>query len=299
MKKFITIILVNFIILSCSKKKDDDNNINNCETPSIAINVSGNAISTYISSGSNSYFEIEYGLTGFSHGSGTKLQSNSGSFNVTNLLKGTYDLYVRGNCGGSSFSNWSNVQSFVIVDGASASCNNPYNLVAYTPVSGYEFDWNGGSDYYDVEFGETGFTVGTGTRLRTNNTYTYARDVRFEYGKTYDFYVKGYCGTEYSSWVGPKSFYADENQNVCLAPTTVYASRASSTKINYSFSSTSGHYEVSLSTSPTTTTGTVYGITYTDGYFTGTFSSGTTYYFFVRTVCDTGEKSAWKIITIS
>lgn len=299
MKKISLIILVCLTILSCSKK-EENTNINNCYAPGIAVNVSGNSVNIYInsSSGSNSYYEIEYGLTGFSHGSGTTKQSNNGSFDLTNLSKATYDIYVRANCGSSSWSDWSNAQSFIITDGASVSCQTPNNLYANTSSSTYYFSWLGNSDYYDVEFGETGFTIGTGTRIRTNNTYTSAQNMVFTTGKTYDFYVKGYCGaSDYSSWSTSKSFYADNDQNVCNAPSSAYASKTSSTRIDYNFSYTTGQYEVSLSTSSSVPSS-IYGVTSTSGSYTGSFGSSTTYYFYVRSVCSNGDKSAWKIVQI-
>jgi len=295
--RFTILSLIVLILFSC--KKEDVNNANNCEAPSYDVTSNSNYVYISSFSGSSDYYEVEYGITGFTKGNGTKLTFPDNNIQVNDLANGTYDFYLRGNCGGSSFSNWIGPKSFVI-DGSSSSCANPNNLTVFTPFAGYDFDWSGSSDYYDIEVGETGFTIGTGTRERTNFTTSSLSTAVFETGKTYDFYVKGYCGsTAFSTWVGPKSFYADEDQNVCGAPNLYFADKESDTKISYSFIGSTGSYEVSLSTSSTTPTSTIYPISYSSGYFTGTgFTSGPRY-IFVRSLCPNGTKSRWSILVAS
>jgi len=63
---------------------------------------------------SRDFYEVEYGLNGFSQGSGTTVNSNDNDLLVTGLSADTaYDFYVRGNCGGSDFSDWAGPHSFV------------------------------------------------------------------------------------------------------------------------------------------------------------------------------------------
>ncbi len=66
---------------------------------------------TFINSNPSSW-EIEYGPTGFSQGSGIMVSANSSPYTCTNLMDNTdYDFYIRANCGGT-YSEWSTKQIF-------------------------------------------------------------------------------------------------------------------------------------------------------------------------------------------
>ena len=59
-------------------------------------------------------FNIEYGPRGFSLGNGTKKSSSKTQIDISNLIPNTeYDFYVRANCGGNDYSEWSNPHSFI------------------------------------------------------------------------------------------------------------------------------------------------------------------------------------------
>ncbi len=67
----------------------------------------------WTSNASQLSWEIEYGLTGFTQGSGTIVAASTNPFVLTGLLPNTtYQFYVRAVCAGSTFSNWSSVTSF-------------------------------------------------------------------------------------------------------------------------------------------------------------------------------------------
>ncbi|MBR4230186.1 MAG: fibronectin type III domain-containing protein, partial [Bacteroidales bacterium] len=58
-------------------------------------------------------FEVEYGLHGFSHGTGTTVTVTGDSIDLTGLLSGSqYDVYVRAICSATDQSHWSFSQSF-------------------------------------------------------------------------------------------------------------------------------------------------------------------------------------------
>ncbi len=57
--------------------------------------------------GSASAWEVEYGPTGFTQGSGTVVSASSNPYSLTGLTAGqTYDYYVRADCGSNTYSNW-------------------------------------------------------------------------------------------------------------------------------------------------------------------------------------------------
>ncbi len=76
-------------------------------------------------SGGASAWQIEYGPTGFTPGSGTIINVTTMPYTVTGLAQNTtYDFYVRDSCGANDFSNW--------VGPVSATTFNCVNGCAYT-----------------------------------------------------------------------------------------------------------------------------------------------------------------------
>ncbi len=79
---------------------------------------SNNATSTTVDldwteNGSASTWNIEYGATGFTQGSGTMITATSKPYHLTGLSIGTtYDWYVRTDCGGGDQSSWTGPDNF-------------------------------------------------------------------------------------------------------------------------------------------------------------------------------------------
>ena len=210
MKNILAIALLALVFTGCKKDDGTDNTNNTCNTPPFDVYTSSGSANIQVTGGSHGFYEIEYGTNGFSQGSGTK-QTVSSNYTISNLNNGTYDIYLRGNCGGTSWSEWSSPRSFIVTGGSSSSCAPPYNLDAdFYLYNEYRLTWSQPyptPGYYQVEYGETGFTKGTGT---VTNASDYYINLPFTQGKTYDFYVRANCGgSDFSSWAGPHSFYAD------------------------------------------------------------------------------------------
>jgi hypothetical protein len=99
------------------------------------------------------------------------------------------------------------------------TCPNPSNLSATSSIpEEADLSWTevGTASQWDIEYGASGFTQGTGTAITgvTNNPYTLTGLT----GSTdYDFYVRADCGGEQSIWSGPYSF-------TTAPPYMVYAS---------------------------------------------------------------------------
>ncbi|NDG22020.1 MAG: hypothetical protein EB162_05130 [Euryarchaeota archaeon] len=85
-----------------------------CETP-LNVTNTGATSSTldfaWTHSGGNAQsFNIEYGPTGYTQGTGSTMTSTGASAQLTGLAASTtYDVYVQADCGGSGTSGWSNV----------------------------------------------------------------------------------------------------------------------------------------------------------------------------------------------
>ena len=132
---------------------------------------------------------------------------NTGSWddeNTYNLSDNSNNLIVSQGVFGF-MPNVDPVSTFGII--ACPSCANPTNLSANVSTPGTALlGWNGGSGTFNIEWGFTGFTFGSGNLINSISTNSYLLN-GLNNGTTYDFYVQEACSAnEISSWAGPFSF---------------------------------------------------------------------------------------------
>ncbi|MBK7147912.1 MAG: hypothetical protein IPH78_03605 [Bacteroidetes bacterium] len=294
---FLAFLIMSFVS-SCKKVVDTE-----CLIPSISFSLADKTVAVTSSDIEvQNGFEIEYGPADFAQGSGTTQFFSSTSTTFTVADYGSFDVYIRKKCASGSVSGWSS-KFQVSVDGSSSDCSAPVSLDMYTGSNPYKFMWYPGTQFsfYDVEYGPTGFTIGEGTRLRTNDAYTY--DAILHQGTTYDFYVRGNCGgTKFSGWAGPRSVYAAVDCNLsvpCTAPTNLYAYKTSSTELNYT---SVGHgsisYEVSVSSSNTTNTGNILSVSSPNGGLYRSSGYSGINYLWIRGKCVNNQFTAWAITQV-
>jgi len=100
-------------------------------------NLTQNSVAiSWTAGGTETAWNIEYGVTGFSQGSGTTINGVTNPYTITGLTAGTsYDVYVQADCGSGSTSTW--VMTTFTTD-AAFSCPSPLNAgtVTTTPDSG-------------------------------------------------------------------------------------------------------------------------------------------------------------------
>src|SRR5690554_5148073 len=76
---------------------------------------------------------------------------------------------------------------------------------SFTSVS---LNWLSDGGLFDVEWGTSGFTLGTGTQI--NGITTNSTDITISGGTPYQFYVRQDCGVDgVSSWIGPIDFQTE------------------------------------------------------------------------------------------
>ena len=98
-------------------------------SPPVALSVSDTTDTSVIlhwtAANMESAWDIEYGPTGFSLGTGIVVNSvSNNSYNLIGLASNTtYDFYVRSACYGSTISSWVGPQTFTTLEGA--PCSNP------------------------------------------------------------------------------------------------------------------------------------------------------------------------------
>ncbi|MNK02197.1 hypothetical protein D3C87_200170 [compost metagenome] len=223
MKTSLYLVLAAFLVLSACKKKntspieETQTPVNECGTPkNVSVFTIGPEVTLRweIPNGSSpSYYQYEYGPTGFAHGSGT-VGSTSATFtnNVSMAAGNAYQFYVRGYCDATGgFSDWAGPFSY-FTNTNHNMCLVPSNVQftietnAFSEPVGAHMTWshNGETNFECVMVGnnatpESGniqsFSVldGTPMYMLTQNT-------------EYDFYVRAVCldGNK-TSWVGPKN----------------------------------------------------------------------------------------------
>lgn len=126
-------------------------------------------------------WEVEYGVSGFAHGSGTTVTSTLPSVTLTGLTEGThYDVYVRTICTQEQ-SNWSDVVNFTTTtSGGGTDCTNPVEIeigtgtsaVSTVPFNAYYHNSRNETIYPQSELG--GPCMITGIRYYSNGTASLA-----------------------------------------------------------------------------------------------------------------------------
>ena len=113
MKKILAFALV-CVLYSCNN--DDDSTVDVCDdvTNIVVSNVTSNSATiTWDDLDAVNSFELEYGISGFTIGTGSMLTATSSTANILNLESmTTYDVYVKAICSANNSSMYSNVISF-------------------------------------------------------------------------------------------------------------------------------------------------------------------------------------------
>ncbi len=297
MKQFYCLFVSALMLISACKKSDTTKEP--CNPPSLTTSLEDKKVNVSVQDNTpQNGYDIEYGADGFAPGSGTTSNFGGTSTDFTVSAYGKYNIYIRKKCSDGTTSAWSSKYT-VNVDGSSAGCSVPERLDVVGSNSKPKFEWyDYTGNFYDVEYGPTGFTIGNGTRIRTNDDYTY--DAIMQQGVTYDFYVRSNCGgSSFSTWAGPHSYYAVENVNIavaCTQPTNLYAYKVSSTEINYTATGNGSiSYEVSISTSNSSISNNILSVSSPNGsvYNTGGYSG--TRYFWIRGKCFNNSFTPWSV----
>lgn len=292
MKHHISLFILAFVLFGCNQPEEET-----CPAPDFeaAQAGSGGGIQIYDMTGNSElygFFEVQYGPNGFSFGSGTTQNINDNG-TISGLAGGTYDVYLRGNCGGTDWSDWAGPISLLIQGGNSSSCDQPTNLRQYWSDWNFNLLWDDVSDasYYELEYGPSGFSLGSGT-VETVNNSSFSDGV-FSAGTTYDYYVRSNCGGgEWSDWLGPESFFADKNANRCLKPLSFTAERNGGYIEIDIVPDGENQHEVNFNNSNFIDSQDIHTQNQTNGTY-GTFYTNVTYYAWVRSVCNDGSKTAW------
>lgn len=145
---------------------------------------------------------VEYGLEGFEPGTGTFMDLVSDPGVISGLTASTtYEAYVIVTCGNGEPDLYSPVFQFT----TASLCAEPFSFSGSVFGTGnVSLFWDPafGTSAWQVEYGFSGFPLGSGTVINTSENFI---DVNgLQSGQTYEFYVRTNCGSEgFSSFLGP------------------------------------------------------------------------------------------------
>ncbi|MDD2964856.1 MAG: BNR-repeat neuraminidase N-terminal domain-containing protein [Bacteroidales bacterium] len=159
---------------------------------------------SWTETGTATSWDVQYGDQGFVLGAGTTVAAGTNPYTLGSLTpEHDYTYYVRANCGGGDYSDWSVAKNFTTLP----SCPVPTALLATPGVNDAELAWteNGTATLWDVEYGDQGFVLGAGTTVNdVTNPYTLT-PLTANYN--YSYYVRANCGGgDYSDWSVVKNF---------------------------------------------------------------------------------------------
>ncbi|MGJ8593925.1 MAG: hypothetical protein ACSHXF_15355 [Aquaticitalea sp.] len=183
-----------------------------CEKP-YNLNVFGDELNWDFSSFSvnASYFQVEYGIQGFSIGNdGTRINSNNEYVDGLMMSEGNvYDFYVRAFCENNlGWSDWAGPVSYFAEQDFNL-CNPPSNVQYFieyrtgnTAGVRFEWDYNGENQFEHVLVSNNG-NPNNGS-ISTSDTFGWPVYTGLSTFSEYDFYVRGVCnGGIRTAWVGP------------------------------------------------------------------------------------------------
>ncbi|MEM5566013.1 fibronectin type III domain-containing protein [Psychroserpens sp. AS72] len=193
LKKISLLLFVAGLLIACN---NDDDTIAACnEVANVSSNtVTDNSANISWNDASNvgSYI-VEYGITGFPLGGGTSISVTDTSVSISGLLGNTtYDVYVQTICSENNVSMLTDVYSFTTSVTPCVAVTN-VNLSMITDTSAlitWEDNTNTGNNY-KLEYGASGFGIGSGATITSNNTSLELTGLLPN--TDYDLYVKAVC----------------------------------------------------------------------------------------------------------
>jgi hypothetical protein len=301
MKKTYHLFLIVLTLFSCSKSDD---------TPVLPVFNTCNSVSGFIVSQQNDKLQISITNNSTPLYYEVSLQQASSSLNpengskfIVNGLTATKDLselnmtssttyvfYIRAICSSSSSSDWSSPQVLTISD----YCNSPNNI----SFSGNYLTW-GSANYntnYQVQYGNSGFSLGTGTIYSSSSTYL--SGFAMNYNTSYDFYVRSFCSSSntWSSWIGPYTYL--NQQNACNLPSNLSRQIESISgtyawvSLHWSYNGGTNFEYIVVPNGSSITNSTIYSAS-NAGWPVISLHRSYTYDFYMRTVCADGSRTAW------
>ena len=171
LKKISLLLFIAGFLFACN---NDDDMIAACNA---VTNTSSNSVTdnsaniTWNDANNTGSYIIEYGTTGFALGGGTTISSTNTTTSISGLQGNTtYDVYVQTICSENNISMFTDVYSFTTsVTPCAAVTNVSSTLITdNSAMITWEDTINTGITY-ELEFGASGFSIGSGTTVASND----------------------------------------------------------------------------------------------------------------------------------
>ena len=211
-------------------------------------------------------------------------------YTLTGLVpETTYNVYVVTNCGGVPSDDATLTHNFTTL----VACPAPTSMTA-NPIYINEatITWNSMATAFNVEYGETGFSQGTGTTETVYDNTITITNLNSE--TSYTVYVQADCGTEdgTSQWVSVQFTTLPS----CPIPTQIHTSNltTSSADLEWTPGYEETEWEVKIGIqdfNPDTVVGVI--VSGTPFYQIDNLNPDTRYDVYVRAICNADDTSAW------
>lgn len=139
-------------------------------------------------------WQVEYGPMGFELGQGVRVNVVDTNMALTGLpYNEEYDIYVRSICSNNGFGPWSENVTVMIELPYELLCPGVENVrLDSTWDTGMRMVWDSGNvSEWQVEYGLSGFTLGTGTIVTVSSPEIMIDDLFL--GRQYDVFIRKYC----------------------------------------------------------------------------------------------------------
>lgn len=272
----------------------------NCAAPQ---NVSADEITTTAAdlewdevAGAESYV-LEYGATGFTLGSGTQVTASEEEYDLSGLTASTaYDVYVQAVCAEAS-SEFSSVYTFTTMVEA-ATCNTPTNVTDdKITTTSVELEWDevDGAQSYVIEYGATGFTLGNGTQV-TSNEEEYDLS-GLSASTNYDIYVQAVC-TDVSSDFSSAFTFTTDDEATCDIPTNIEADDIENNSVELEWDEVDGaqSYVIEYGATGFTLGSGTQVTSDEEDYELENLSASTSYDVYVKAICSNGAESEFSAV---
>ena len=193
MKKLSLLFVFTSLLLACNNDDDTIDSCNKANTILVENITTTTATLTWNDPNNAGSYIVEYGVSGFTTGSGTTLIESDTTVELQNLSpETTYDVYVQVVCNTDNLSLYSDVYNFTtsIIPCETVS-NVTTSMITDTSVLLQWEDNSNAAASYKIEYGPSGFSIDSGTSLFT--TETSIEIINLEPNTTFDIYVKAIC----------------------------------------------------------------------------------------------------------
>lgn len=220
--KFLLLFTSLFLFFACSNEEDGGDSCGKVTEISYYTTPTTIYVSFIKGNDANST-KIEVGRAGFTQGTGTVITTSNTNYILENLSPSTtYDVYFTGICTETNQSVVKKLSSITTQPGECVGNASVSFSQTVTSTLDLNFTYTANNpDYYQVEYGLQGFTLGSGTRVMSPLSSSYMPINGLQASTTYDFYVRAICNRSEQNDASNFIRYTYTTVSSCPAPSNL------------------------------------------------------------------------------